>query len=158
MPPKGKSLLPRPRPTPPEPENVSPAIAVVRRPVIPYTVKHAVCQTMAVVPSELSGSTRHPRVVWARRIITRLCRIYTTISYPEIAALIGRPSHSTVITADQLLDRLLTLPAGDPKRMVPVDLAPDDRGVDVQAVLDAVAKIITRTPLVVAANLPERPS
>lgn len=59
------------------------------------------CAALAVDPVDLSGKTRHPRVVCARAAITHLARQLTTLSYPEIARAIGRPNHSTVITAFQ---------------------------------------------------------
>ncbi len=59
------------------------------------------CVALAVDPVDLSGKTRHPRVVCARAVITHLARQLTTLSYPEIARAIGRPNHSTVITAFQ---------------------------------------------------------
>ena len=59
------------------------------------------CAALAVDVADLSGKTRHPRVVLSRAIITHLARQLTTLSYPEIARAIGRPNHSTVITAFQ---------------------------------------------------------
>jgi chromosomal replication initiator protein len=59
------------------------------------------CAALAVDVADLSGKTRHPRVVTARAVITTLARQMTTLSYPEIARAIGRPNHSTVITAFQ---------------------------------------------------------
>lgn len=140
---------PRPRPTPPtEPVTVSPTIAVVRRPVLASKVRQEVLEAMGVTFEEISGRTGHPLVVWARRIITRLCRTYTTLSYPEIAKVVGRPNHSTVITADQLLDALLKLPPGHPSRAIPLEPMVDGRGPDVQALMAAIAQKITRDPLV----------
>lgn len=64
------------------------------------------------------GKTRHPRVVMARAIITHLARQLTTLSYPEIARAIGRPNHSTVITAFQRFAKQLEVdgPVEPPKR------------------------------------------
>jgi chromosomal replication initiator protein len=71
------------------------------RPVrIDAIISHT-CAALAVDPIDLSGKTRHPRVVCARALITHLARQLTTLSYPEIARAIGRPNHSTVITAFQ---------------------------------------------------------
>lgn len=50
---------------------------------------------------ELGKKTRHKRVVAARRVVTVLARHFTTLSYPEIAELIGKDNHSTTITAHQ---------------------------------------------------------
>ncbi len=71
------------------------------RPVrIDAVISHT-CAALAVDTTDLAGKTRHPRVVMARAIITHLARQLTTLSYPEIARAIGRPNHSTVITAFQ---------------------------------------------------------
>lgn len=56
----------------------------------------------------LGGTTRHPDVVRCRMLITRAARTVTDCSYPEIARAIGRPNHSSVITADQRFDKLTT--------------------------------------------------
>lgn len=65
------------------------------------------CAALNVDTADLSGKTRHKRVVLARAIITHLARQMTTHSYPEIARIIGRPNHSTVITAHQRLAKQL---------------------------------------------------
>lgn len=70
----------------------------------PVRIEHIltqVCVVLGVEQSDLGGKTRHKRVVLARAIITHLARALTTLSYPDIARAIGRPSHSTVITAYQ---------------------------------------------------------
>jgi len=54
----------------------------------------------------LGGKCRHPDVVRCRMLITRAARTVTDLSYPEIARAIGRPNHSTVITANQRFDEL----------------------------------------------------
>jgi chromosomal replication initiator protein len=71
------------------------------RPVRIDAIMAHTCAALAVDPVDLSGKTRHPRVVCARALITHLARQMTTLSYPEIARAIGRPNHSTVITAFQ---------------------------------------------------------
>jgi len=71
------------------------------RPVrIDAVIAHS-CAALGVDTVDLAGKTRHPRVVLARAVITHLARQLTTLSYPEIARAIGRPNHSTVITAFQ---------------------------------------------------------
>jgi chromosomal replication initiator protein len=65
------------------------------------------CTALAIDQGDLAGKTRHKRVVAARAIITHLARQFTTLSFPEIARAIGRPNHSTVITALQRLQRQL---------------------------------------------------
>lgn len=77
----------------------------MRRPLRAEQIIAHVCLALGVERSDLSSSTRHKRVVLARAIITHACRELTTMSYPEIARALGRPSHSTVITAHQRLSR-----------------------------------------------------
>lgn len=67
------------------------------------TIITQTCRYLSVDPSDLSARTRHKRVVLARAVITHLARQFTTMSFPEIARAIGRPNHSTVITAYQRL-------------------------------------------------------
>lgn len=71
------------------------------RPVRMDAIILSTCAAMGVEQADLGGKTRHPRVVLARALITHLARQMTTLSYPEIARAIGRPNHSTVITAIQ---------------------------------------------------------
>jgi hypothetical protein len=54
----------------------------------------------------------------------------------------------TVITSDQTLDRLLQMPRGHSLRLVPLDVASDAIGTDVELVMAAIAKVITRDPVV----------
>jgi chromosomal replication initiator protein len=67
------------------------------------TIITQTCRYLSVDPMDLSGRTRHKRVVLARSVITHLARQFTTMSFPEIARALGRPNHSTVITAYQRL-------------------------------------------------------
>ncbi|MBL0871168.1 MAG: ATP-binding protein [Phycisphaerales bacterium] len=64
-----------------------------------------VCTRLNVEPEELASRGRHERVVLARALTTYLARKLTSLSYPEIARAIGRPNHSTVITAHRRLDK-----------------------------------------------------
>lgn len=88
-----------------------------RRPVLADQVVALVCDRLRVTMAELSGKGRHQRVVLARALATILARRCTSASYPEIARAVGRPNHSTVITAHQRLEHQLatqaTVDAGD---------------------------------------------
>jgi chromosomal replication initiator protein len=79
-----------------------------RQPVRLEQVVALACQKMNVTLTEVAGRGRHPRVVLARAVATLLARKHTRSSYPEIARGVGRPNHSTVITAHQRLDVLLS--------------------------------------------------
>ncbi len=86
--------------------------AATQRPSRPVRIEAIIAHTsaaMGIETNELSGKTRHPRVVLARAIITHLSRQMTTLSYPEIARAIGRPNHSTVITAFQRFAKQLEI-------------------------------------------------
>lgn len=54
---------------------------------------------LGVDRAEFSGRCRSPRVVLARGLSALLAREMTNLSFPEIARAMGRPNHSTVITA-----------------------------------------------------------
>ncbi len=77
----------------------APSTRVPRRPIAVETIAAEVCQYLRVDMAELLGKGRHKRVVLARAMSTYLARTMTTRSYPEIARALGRPNHSTVITA-----------------------------------------------------------
>lgn len=70
-----------------------------RRPVRIEQIILQTCRTLGVEVPDLMGKGRHKRVVLARSVVAHLSRELTTMSYPEIARAMGRPSHSTVITA-----------------------------------------------------------
>lgn len=75
------------------------------RPVRLDTIVDAGCAMMGVRREELAGKGRHVRVVFARAIIATVALRVTTASYPEIARAIGRPNHSTIVTAVTRLRR-----------------------------------------------------
>lgn len=100
-------------------------------PIALDTIITRVCQEMTVTKSDLSGKGRQKKVVMARELIVHTARNLTAKSYPEIAYAIGRPNHSTVITAakrfkDRISDRQLIevgcphdgLPAGELAEMI----------------------------------------
>tara|TARA_R110002096_G_scaffold173781_5_gene348432 strand:- start:68594 stop:70228 length:1635 start_codon:yes stop_codon:yes gene_type:complete len=62
-------------------------------------ITHVVLEHLGVTKQDLRGRGRHRTVVLARELIVHLSRAMTTHSFPEIAHSIGRPNHSTVITA-----------------------------------------------------------
>jgi chromosomal replication initiator protein len=78
---------------------------VVRRPVRGEEIVAGVCAMFRVDLAELMGRGRHPRVVLARSAAAWLARSMTTMSFPEIARVMGRPNHSTVVTACQRIGK-----------------------------------------------------
>jgi chromosomal replication initiator protein len=69
-----------------------------------------VCRVLGVEFDELTGNGRRPQVVLARSLISHLARRLTTLSFPEIARGIGRPTHSTIIAACQRLQAQMDSP------------------------------------------------
>lgn len=67
-------------------------------------IVRVVCEDLGVTREELSGRTRHKRVVLARELLVHAARELTTASYPEIARAMGRSNHSTVITAARRIE------------------------------------------------------
>lgn len=95
-----------------------------RKPVRIELILREVCHQLRVEPEDLYGSGRHRRVVLARGLVVRLARELTTLSYPEIARALGRPNHSTVITAQQRIGRQM-------EQGTPVDCGPDLAGLTI---------------------------
>ncbi len=71
-------------------------------------IVRVVCERLSVEAAELADKHRHPRVVLARALCTHLARAVIGMSYPEIARSIGRPNHSTVLTAHQRIQRQIS--------------------------------------------------
>ncbi len=63
------------------------------------------CELTGATEAEVRSRTRAPHVVLARALAVLWCREFTGMSYPEIARELGRPNHSSVITALQRLTR-----------------------------------------------------
>lgn len=68
-------------------------------PIALETIIGKICTEMMVSKSDLFGKGRQKKVVMARELIVHTARQLTSKSFPEIAYAIGRPNHSTVITA-----------------------------------------------------------
>lgn len=83
-----------------------------RRPIPIEAIMGEVCRALAVDVSELMGRGRHKRVVLARAICSHLARKLTTLSFPEIARGMGRPNHSTIITAYKRLEQQMGVEDG----------------------------------------------
>lgn len=87
-----------------------------RRPVPAELIVAVICEELSIDRATFIGRSRHPRAVLARSLGSYLCRELTTMSYPEVARALGRPNHSTVITADKRVRQQLESTG---------DLAPD---------------------------------
>lgn len=101
-----------------------------RRPVRFATILDTVCTELGVARQQVLGSGRHKHVVLARSMTIHLARQLTSMSYPEIAAAMDRPNHSTIITAAQRVQKqleedaplLLTLGQAAPTPIRPTEL------------------------------------
>ena len=85
-----------------------------RRPVPIALIQTEVARSLRVELHDMAGKGRHKRVVLARAIVVHLARRLTTLSYPEIARAMGRPNHSSVITAhNRLIEQMKPDAAAD---------------------------------------------
>lgn len=80
------------------------------------SIMDVVSQQMGVSKALIAGSGRKQVQVLARSLVIHLTRQMTNMSYPEIAAAMGKGAHSTIITADQ---RIIGQLAADKKVLVP---------------------------------------
>jgi chromosomal replication initiator protein len=78
-----------------------------RKPVRFNAVLDAVCELFALPPEQVTGRMRKTHVVLARSLLIHLAYELTHMSYPELAAAMGRPNHSTIITAAQRIKKQL---------------------------------------------------
>lgn len=67
-----------------------------------------VCRELGVTRDDLGDKGRSKKVVLARELVVHLGKRHTGRSYPELAMALGRPNHSTVITAHQRFQERLT--------------------------------------------------
>ncbi len=95
----------------------APVAAAVRsgRPIPFQIVIAEVCGGLNVDLGAFSGTGRHPRVVLARCICGHLGRELTTLSFPEIARYMGRPTHSTIISGCKRLKARLAAESAVPR-------------------------------------------
>ncbi|MDX1683229.1 MAG: DnaA/Hda family protein, partial [Phycisphaeraceae bacterium] len=90
-----------------------------RGPVGFEAIFDTVVDRLGVTRTQLTGNGRQRQVVLARSLVAHLSRRLTAMSFPEIARAMGRPTHSTIIAADQRIQEKLsdgeqvTLPRGD---------------------------------------------
>ena len=66
------------------------------------------CDFYGVSLGEVKGNGRHPMVVKARETASYLIREKTSLSFPDIARVLGRPNHSSIITMYQRVENLMT--------------------------------------------------
>ncbi len=83
----------------------TPQPRAARRPIPVMAIMETICKMVGADVGEVMGKSRHQRVVLARSMTAHLARRLTTMSFPEIARAMGRPNHSTIITAQKRLER-----------------------------------------------------
>jgi chromosomal replication initiator protein len=71
------------------------------RPIRLEQIIQVVAQHTRVERAQLLSKSRHKRIVLARSMVIYLARQLTTLSFPELAKAMGRPNHSTIVTASQ---------------------------------------------------------
>ncbi len=91
-------------------------VGTQRGPVRFEVILQTVCDRLDVPAGKITGSSRHKHVVLARALVIHLTRVVRKMSYPEIAAALGKKSHSTVITADKRMEKML---ASDERLLLP---------------------------------------
>ncbi len=104
------------------------------RPIRIDTILTLVSERLAVSKDRIVRGNRQKDAVVARGLVVHLARTLTPMSFPEIAAALGRPSHSTVVTAYQRVCKqiesqaVVTLPGLDlgTTRQMPVAQLLDD--------------------------------
>ncbi len=100
------------------------ASSAPNRPIKAETIIQASAERLGVDVSDVMGRSRHRRVVAARSIAALLSRRFTTLSYPELAVKLGRPNHSSVVTACQRIGaqieagRGIRLTPGEPETLL----------------------------------------
>ncbi|MCG3124816.1 MAG: Chromosomal replication initiator protein DnaA [Phycisphaerales bacterium] len=117
-----------------------------RRPIQVDRINTEVCRTLGVTVQEMMGIGRHPKVVLARSVIALLARRLTTLSFPEIARQMGRPNHSTVITAQKRLAAIMEENRSAASvDWAGTDLGPEFAGLTAKEFVDRLAREIART-------------
>jgi len=86
--------------------------ARLKKPISVELVISEVCRHLCVDLHAFMGKGRHKRVVLARSMVASLSRRLTTMSFPEIARIMGRTNHSTVITAQKRIDTQMATESG----------------------------------------------
>lgn len=116
-----------------------------RRPVRLDTIREEVCRALRVDGAELMGRGRHARVVLARSVIAHLARALTTMSYPEIARAMGRPNHSTIVTACKRIQGQMERGLNPDFGSGGADVAPELAGLTLAGLCDVLKASVLRT-------------
>lgn len=122
----------------------TPSAAVRSGRPIPFQIVIAeVCRELKVDLAAFTGTGRHPRVVLARCVCGHLGRELTTLSFPEIARHMGRPTHSTIISGCKRLKARLAIEAGGAKDLS-LEFGAEFAGSTLAELIDRTIRVIAR--------------
>lgn len=65
-----------------------------------------VAEAYGLLPIEITGSLRHPRLFGARMAVVWLARRHANVSFPSLGRQLGHRHHTTVLHASQKADGL----------------------------------------------------
>ncbi|MEM1445829.1 MAG: DnaA/Hda family protein [Planctomycetota bacterium] len=108
------------------------------RPVTVPALLQAVAQRFGITPRTILGNGRKRPVVLARSLTAYLAYAHANKSYPEVAAAMHRPNHSSVITSAKRITKLLDDDAS-------IELPTRDEPVRVKDLLDDLVHEARRT-------------
>ncbi len=86
----------------------TPPHATPRRAVRFQAILDVVAEQLAISRETILSRGRHRHTVLARGLLVHLARKLTAMSYPEIAAAMGRKHHSSIVNAAQNIQKQLT--------------------------------------------------
>lgn len=116
--------------------------ARARRPIAGELILAETCKALEVEVHDVLDRGRHQRVVLARALVAYLCRTLTSLSFPEIAGVMGRTNHSTVITAFKRFERQMA-----DGEMPDIQMPAAMIGLSLREMSELVAKTIARAAL-----------
>lgn len=89
-------------------EALADLVHAARRPVRVPQIMDAVCEVFGVEAGELQSSSKSPAVALPRMLVMFLARKYTRAALSEIGRVLGRRSHSTVVSAQHKVGAWIT--------------------------------------------------
>lgn len=117
------------------------------RPIAFPVIVSEVCSALRVDSAAFTGRSRHFRVVMARSLCSYFGRTLTTLSFPEIAKFMGRPTHTTIISASRRIAARLVqeaAPGGSAVDLGP-ELGAEFAGTTLAELCERLAKVIARS-------------
>lgn len=78
-----------------------------KKPVTPEKIISSVADYYEVSLADLKGNKRNSKIVMPRQIAMYLCREITGINYTEIASLLGKKDHTTILYGIDKIDKAI---------------------------------------------------